>query len=436
MNAKKLGRALALLALATGLAGCSGLLDVKQPGLITEDKAGSPTLQASLVAAAAGDYHRAFNWMANSGAALSDEGIFGHGWSPWEEYDNRNVTAAGGAWDGIGYAYMQSAKTTAARVVDLLGPGAEPDMRAQALNWDGFAASMLADYLCSVPFNGKKDVSRDVAYDTAIGLLKQAAGISGASADQVALANVGIARAYLNKGDFANANTYAAKVPATFEAFIRFIDADFGEWATKYNLYARTSGLKSPTEFSMGLDPSSEWGAGKRDLRVPFESDSARLMFTSHAEPRRAFLPFTPYSFQGWTPGNKQMMQGGAGIRFASGLEAQYIMAEASLNGGGSMSSAQVLAFINARRTVGGLAPFTGSDLKAELREQRKMDFYWAGYRVPDLLRYKKLYNLDLFPTGNMGGFPAGVTYRYGTTTCLPIGQSEIANNPNIGSGG
>lgn len=432
MNANSLARAVSALALTLSLAGCHGLLDVKQPGLITEEKIGSPSMQASLVAAAAGDYHRAFNWMANSGAALTDEGIFGHGWSPWEEYDNRNVTPGGGAWDGIGYAYMQAAKTTAARVVDLLGTGGAADLRAQALNWDGFAAIMLADYLCTVPFNGKAPVTREVAYDTAITLLKAAAAIGGASADQVALANVGIARAYLNKGEFANAATYASKVPASFQAWITFIDADFGEWATKYNLYARTSGLKAPTEFNMGIDPNSEWAA-KRDLRVPFETDSARLMFTSHPEPRRAYVPYTPYSFQNWTPGNKRIMQGGDGIRFASGLEAQYILAEAGLNGGGGMSSAQVLSFINDRRTVGGLGPYAGTDLKAELREQRKMDFYWAGYRTPDLLRYKKLYNLDLFPTGKMGGFPPGAPYMYGTTTCLPLGQSEIANNPNIG---
>ncbi len=433
MNPRKIGRSLLPLALAAGLASCSGLLDVRQPGLITTDKVGNASMQSSLVAAAAGDYHRAFNWMANSGAALSDEGIFGHGWSPWEEYDNRNVTAAGGAWNGMGYDYMQAAKTTAARVVDLLGATGQPDLRAQALNWDGFAALMLADYLCTVPFNGQKDGSRDVAYDTAIGLLKQAAGISGASAAQVSLANVGIARAYLNKGDFANAATFAAKVPSDFAAYINYIDADFGEWATKYNLYARTSGLKSPSEFNMGLDPNGEWGAGKRDLRVPFESDSARLMFTSHPEPRRAFLPFTPASFQNWTPGNHRIIQGGDGIRFASGLEAQYILAEAGLNGAGGMTSAQVLSFINARRAVGGLAAYAGTDLKAELREQRKLDFYWAGYRAPDLLRYQKLYNLDLWPKGKMGGFPAGATYQYGTTTCLPIAQNEIANNPNIG---
>lgn len=432
MNANKLARALLPVALVTALTGCSNLLDVKQPGLITDEKVGNESLQASLVAAAAGDYHRAFNWMANSGAALTDEGIFGHGWSPWEEYDNRAVTPSGGAWDGIGYAYMQAAKTTAARVVGLLGAQANADLRAQALNWDGYAAMMLADYLCSVPFNGGAPVTREAAYDTAIVLLKQAAAVSGATPAQVNLANLGIARAYLNKGDFANAASYASKVPLDFEAWINFIDADFGDWATKYNLYARTSGLKAPTEFNMGIDPNGDV-AQMRDLRVPFETDSARLMFTSHPEPRRAYVPFTPYSFQNWSPGNKRMIQGGDGIRFASGLEAQYILAEAGLNSGaGGMSQAQVQAFVNARRAVGGLQPYTGTDLKAELRQQRKMDFYWAGYRMPDLLRYKKLYNVDLFPTGKMGGFPAGAPYQYGTTTCLPIGQSEVANNPNI----
>jgi hypothetical protein len=105
---------------------------------------------------------------------------------------------------------------------------------------------------------------------------------------------------------------------------------------------------------------------------------------------------------------------------------------EAGLNGGGGMSSAEVVAFINARRAVGAGAPdpYTGSDLKAELRTQRMLDLYFAGYRVPDLIRYQKQ-GVDLWPKGRIGGFPADASYTYGTTTCLPIANSELTANPN-----
>jgi hypothetical protein len=212
---------------------------------------------------------------------------------------------------------------------------------------------------------------------------------------------------------------------------VRFVDSDnFGDWIDKYNLYHRTSGFISPSEFSLGLDPG-EW-RGKSDLRVPFEADSTRRMFTSVPFPRVAYVPFVPYSFEGWTPGNRRIIPGGADIRFASGLEARYIIAEASLYGGADgWSDAQVRSFIDARRAVGGHGPYAGSDLRAELREQRRMDFYFAGYRMPDLIRYKTHYNVDLWPRGAMGGYPAAAPYTYGSGECWPVGQTELSTNPN-----
>lgn len=434
-----LRRVLPLLALgAAGLAGCNDVLDVKRPGLITEeDSKANKALLEPIVNDAEGEYHAAFNWMANSGAAMSDEALFGHGWSPWEQYDNRDVTPDGGAWDGIGYGYVTRARVAGSRAVDRVQSlGGTQEQLARALVYDGFSTVLEADYMCKIVLNGGAPVTPAAAYDSAIALFTAAAtAAAGAGrADLTNLANVGAARAYLNQGNFAKAAELAAKVPASFEAFVKFVDADFGQWSDKYNLYARTSGFKSATEFSLGLDP--EMWATKRDLRVPFLADSTTPMFTSKPYVRRSYVPFIPYSFEGWTPGNKKLIPGDAGIRFASGLEAQYILAEAALNGAGSWAQAQVLAFVNARRAVGAGKddPFVPGDLKAELRTQRMLDFYFAGYRVPDLIRYQTLYKLDLWPKGKIGGFPADAPYTYGSTTCLPMAASEITANPSAGS--
>lgn len=81
-------------------------------------------------------------------------------------------------------------------------------------------------------------------------------------------------------------------------------------------------------------------------------------------------------------------------MRFASGLEAQYIVAEAQ------GPTAATLAFVNARRAVGNEPPVsdTGNQLMADLREQRRRDFFLrclppgrpaplrrAGHHRPDL---------------------------------------------------
>lgn len=430
-----LPRLLSLLAVLAGLAACDNLLDVQQPGLITdEDSKGNSALLEPIVNDAEGEYHAAFNWMANSGAAMSDEALFGHGWSPWEAYDNRDVPADGGAWDGIGYGYLARARVAGTRAVDRVRAlNGSDELLARALAYAGFSTILEADYMCEVVLNGGAPITPSQAYDSAIALLTAAvpAATSANRTDLVNLANVGIARAYLNQGNFTKAAEFAAKVPPAFAAWVKFVDADFGQWSDKYNLYARTSGFKSATEFSLGLDPGM-W-ATKRDLRVPFLADSTTPMFTSKPYQRRSYVPYIPSSFEGWTPGNTSLIPGGAGIRFASGLEAQYILAEAGLNGGGGMSQGQVQSFIDARRAVGaGQAdPYMGTDLKAELRNQRMLDLYFAGYRVPDLLRYQRLYQVDQWPTGKIGGFPADAPYTYGTTTCLPIGATELTGNPN-----
>jgi hypothetical protein len=433
MNATLRGaaRLLAMAALAAGAAGCHDVLNVDRPGQITDGQVNDGKLNDALVAAAEGEYHVAFNWVANSGAAASDEAIFAHGWSPWEEYDSRTVTAASPAWDGIGYPWMQRARVTAVRSAQQLEAGKAPaPMVAHALNYAGFSTLLLADYLCQVPLNGGAALDRAVAYDSAIALFQKALPLAGSDQAMTDMANLGIARAYLNKHDLNNAIVYAKKVSPSFEAWVRFVDSNnFDDWTQKYNLFYRTSGFISPSEFSLALDPA-EWAA-KRDLRVPFNTDSLHRMFTSNPYPRAGYIPYVPYSFSRW--GQQDTIKGGNDIRFASGLEARYIIAEASLYGGtGGWTDAQVRAFIDERRGVGGHPAFAGTDLKAELREQRKMDFYFAGYRMPDLIRYKTYYGVDLWPKGKMGGYPADAPYTYGTTECWPIGQSEISTNPNF----
>jgi len=430
INAHLARRALLALGLVA-LTGCKDVLDVQRPGQITDGQVGNGTLTDALVASAEGEYHVAFNWVANSGAAASDEAIFAHGWSPWEDYDERDVVAASPAWDGIGYPWMQRARVTGLRSARQLVDSKAPSVAvAHALNYAGFSTLLLADYLCKVPLDGGPALERSVAYDSAIAIFQRALPLAAGNDSMLNLANVGIARAALNKHDLNLAIQYAKQVAPGFEAWVKFIDSNnFGDWVDKYNLYYRTSGFISPSEFSLSLDPSM-W-TGKHDLRVPYDADSTRRMFTSNPYPRSGYVPFVPYAFSGW--GSGKMIPGGANIRFASGLEAQYIIAEASLYGGtGGWSDAQVRSFIDARRAVGGFGPYAGADLKGELRQQRMMDFYFAGYRMPDLIRYKQYYGVDLWPTGKLGGYPADAPYKYGSTECWPIAQSEISTNPNF----
>ncbi|MGQ0537593.1 MAG: hypothetical protein ACT4R6_01490 [Gemmatimonadaceae bacterium] len=413
---------------------CENALEVQRPTLITEENVkGDTAMVSAMVSGVEGEFRRTFVWMANTVAAATDEALFSHVWTPWNTFDNRDVTADGPAYDGITYPFLQRARASGDKFVETLRESLGERAKnhagfARALAYAGFSTEMIAAHLCAIPINGSAPKTPDEVFQIAIKYLEEAVTVGAAAnaSDVVHLANVGLARIHLQMGNKSKASEHARKVPAVFIAWSRYDNhPDFGQW-TYYNLFYRTSGFRSQAEFNLGLDPAQF--ANVRDLRVPYESDSTRRLMEPRA-PRFAYVPFQPRTFSGWTPGGKNWITGDADIQFASGLEAQYIVAEA-----GGLAPGELRAFINARRSVGGHAAFAGTDaqLADELLEQRKWDFFFAGYRMKDLLRYKKQYNKDLWPKGRMGGFTGAFTLNYGTVECWPIGVTEKNGNPNI----
>jgi hypothetical protein len=126
--------------------------------------------------------------------------------------------------------------------------------------------------------------------------------------------------------------------------------------------------------------------------------------------------------YAGWIPGTLQIIDITTNIKFATGLEAQYITVEAD------GPNAAMLSFVNARRAIGGQTPvdLTGAALLNELRVQRARDFFLTGQRLGDLRRYLKA-GTDLFPKGKYPVF----TDFYGDKTCFIVPLSEKAGNPN-----
>ena len=126
--------------------------------------------------------------------------------------------------------------------------------------------------------------------------------------------------------------------------------------------------------------------------------------------------------YAGWTASAVQTIDITTHIKFATGLEAQYVIAEAD------GATPATLAFVNARRAVGNQAPvsLTGAALITELRAQRARDFFLTGQRLGDLRRYLKA-GVDLFPKGK---YPVFSDF-YGDKTCFIVPLSEKAGNPN-----
>jgi len=91
---------------------------------------------------------------------------------------------------------------------------------------------------------------------------------------------------------------------------------------------------------------------------------------------------------------------------------------------------------VNTRRAAGLQTPVTlaGDALMAELRDQKSRDFYLDNHRLGDLRRYKKYYNVDLFPKGPYPGSTTGQVYNE-AIDCWPLPTNEINDNPNVPRG-
>ena len=422
------GRTLAWLMAALLSSGCSGLLEVSSDNAIAEsDLTGDERTIAMMADGVQGEFRREYAWLAAHGAMFTDEAIQGHPWAPWNAYDARAVPPDSPAYDGLSYQLLQRARGTADELIPRIetlvrdrAPTSLPLARAYA--YGGYSYILLADHLCEAPVNVSAPVPALQLYGVAAQRLERAVQIASAaqprpgSDELLHLARVGLARAALNAGDRPRAIAHASQVPAEFTAWVRYAP-DAADWQV-YNFLHWFAGYRVAGELDLALDPKMRDLA---DRRIPFDGTPRRLGNGL----RDGLLPYQPSSYSEWSPGGTTMFGESTSIRFASGLEARYILAEA-----GAFSSAALRAFVDERRRAGGLGPFVGNDaqLFAELLEQRFRDFFLDGHRIGDLRRYKRLYAIDLWPKGTM----PGLTQQYGSQECWPIAASERASNPNI----
>jgi hypothetical protein len=253
--------------------------------------------------------------------------------------------------------------------------------------------------------------------DRALAISTGGAAAKTGAATVANMARVGLARAWLDRGDQAQAIQHAQEVDPDFELFVHY-QSDPSDWQV-YNFYQWFAGYRYAGEMDLALEAKHFRGAV--DARIPVDTSATRRLANGL---RDGYLPYQSSSFSGWTPHGANLFGEATSIRFSSGLEARYIIAEA-----GGLNATDLRAFVNERRAAGGLGDFGGADnlLADEVLEQRARDFFLDGHRMGDLRRYERLYSKNFWPTGTM----PGLTTSYGTQTCWPVGQSELNSNPN-----
>ena len=410
MNTSSLMRRGLIAGAALALTACN--MDVINPGVIDASQFDPSSDAATLSLSAQSNFYKAFTGSAYWSGLFSGEVVPGAVRQETNDVARRVATSStsdvGNAWGLL----QRSLATNELTVQSLVkGPNAASDINlARAYMNSGFSLVLIAETYCQGDILVGPPLTPAQMLDSAIVRFKQAVTVGSAAAAAgvaegtkvVNASNVGLARASLQKKDYANAATYAALVPAAFVFNAVTID-DASNRALGNSTYAYDIGgslLVVPDAYRALNDPRVPWKDALKKAQDTGLEYYQQLKYTGYATP----------------------------IRVASGLEATYIAAEAALM---TNNSAPALALIAARRTANGQPAFTGTTqaaILAELMDQRAREFW---------LEMKHLGDWQRNPSGTPYVGASGTPYykpvqgNFGTSTCIPVPIAEITANPN-----
>jgi hypothetical protein len=396
-------------AAACPLAACD--LDVSNPSVIDASTVDPITDARILSMSAQQNFYDALADIINSTALYSGETWTGAVRQESNDIARRAIVDTNIDLNGSFWAPLQFAIATNDQVGSVLRdlPDFNTNLNvARSSMWAGFAVELLGEIFCQGVINVGAPLTPAETQDSAIVRFQRAiqiaSALTGAEATKIGDASrVGLARAYLQKGELVNAVQAAAAVPPAFVADAIYVDDPQSRGRTANGVFFTSAGTTQIVAADYrALD----------DPRVPFVDAG------SNAQDGRNRL------FR-----QRKYAEFAAPIRVASGLEASYILAEAQLK---QDDATAALTLIAERRTVGGQPAFTGTGnaaILAELMNQRARDFWLEAKHLGDYLRN---------PAATPFIPPAGVPYykpdqgNFGDLTCLEVPFVEKANNPNF----
>lgn len=404
-------RAVALTALALATLGCSDLLDVEVPTRVPEETLDDPQMSAVLVNSVVADFECALSNYVTATGLLTDELIISTEFiapTSWDlrriSSDNGNLGTAGCTAFGFGvYQPLSTARfqaDDAFRRIEEFPDGEVPDKPrhlATVSVYGGYALTLMGEGFCRAAIDGgpalqPAEVLREAEtrFTRAIQLAQQVN-----ATDVLNMALVGRARARLGLGDGAGAVADAEQVPEGFATLATYSSSDARRENTVF--------VYNQRDLMVSVDPRF------RDLEVEGQPDPRVPVLDGN---RVGHDGFTDMFFQ------QKYTSEGSPIEIATWEEAQLIIAE--VQGGQEAVDA-----INRLRAEADLPPFSSNDpeeIAQQVLEERRRELYLESHRLADHLRLGLPFDTGL----NHKGVP------YGDTTCLPLPDAEILNNPNI----
>lgn len=436
------GRLLSRLPLAAAvlsfpLAGCSDLLETRDPQVATPESVAGESALPAVRGAAFSDFQVAYTGWNAAGSVgdgailisglLADEYDAPDSFPTRVEVDQRQIENTNATMNTV-FHRLQRARVSTERAMNLYAE-ITPNTtgHAEGANLAGFTYIFFGEIYCSgVPFSVVPETgpiefgegqTTEQMFNTALARFDAAlAAANGAnSAAQQNLARVGRGRALLNLGRFADAAAAVTAVPTSFV----------------FNIEASEASARQNNGVWLGTNSQGRYR--------PADNEGVNgLPFRSANDPRVRTEPRPTSTNNGLGFDNSTRMHHqlkyparASSVPLATGAEARMIEAEAALRAG---NTAGFLTALNAARaTVPGLEPLTlpaGATAQQDLLFRERAFWMWqTAHRLGDLRRLIRQYGRtqdQVFPTGTF--FKGGT---YGTDVNFPIPFDE-ENNPNF----
>jgi starch-binding outer membrane protein, SusD/RagB family len=409
MRGNRHSRRLRTAALAAGLvlSGCDSMLDVSLPGSTPAEAVEDPIYAPILVVSAIGRFEDGYNNYAIDAGYIGGELIGGQSFLNTQHFRQRSLPLDGTDTRGNTYNYLSQARWMAedayAKITKFTD--AQVANRQQLLGraalYAGWSYTLFAEGFCSAAFNLGPELKREAILPLAEKQFQTALGHATTAGDAVSInsANVGLARVQLQMGKTTEALAAARKVPAGFSVTVTRSSASADR--RNSNFFDNNAGTHS-------IDPNY-WVTRTgtvNDSRVPVVSAN-----------RIAGDGLTPLYFQ------RKYTAESSPFVLASYQEAQWIIAEIA-------GAAEAIGIINARHAALGLPLFpataTAAEIRAQVIEERRREFFQDGHRLGDLRRFGGWEQWT-------DGINPFVRYEYGKNRCFPLPKVERDQNPNVG---
>lgn len=402
--------------LALPLWACEGLMEVRNPNTVVADEVDPDQDAATFARSAFQNLATAYGSLIVYSAWFTNEARVGDTFPTRNEFGRRLIDFRNGTLNGEVWEPLAMAMESSEGVIDILEGRTGVDMARAALA-AGYSALFMAEMFCE----GAIRIDRDAEYaqrvnttqmlDHAIKRFQDAIAAGdaagGAGAALANAARVGLARAYLFKGDKANAAATADQVPEDFVFEVPYVDD-----RSALGRLGNTVHWFSNARESLVVGPEWRAIADSGDERIKYV-DGNRLA-------QDGVLRF--YIQQKYPSYSSP-------IRLASGLEARYIAAEAR----GDVS--EQLALINERRAANGQPAYSGptdaNSVLTELLFQKGLDFWLEGKRMGDWRRNPDNVKFIIQPSDQYYKPDVG---SLGADMCFPLPDDETDNNPNFAS--